>query len=215
MLSSVEYGAFLAFSPRGTSEVSRRSQTITYRVKNDGPGPNEGESMIVAIARRLRELLETSGLSHLLDQSVTFVPVPRAAPFPDPKSLWPALRICEAFRGLEFGRDVLPCLKRVTAVRRSRFSPRGERPRPEEHMESMRVELPLHAPEKIVLVDDVVTKGATLLAAASLVKDTFPDADVRTFALIRTLGMIPEIDALIQPAVGSISDFYGEAHREP
>lgn len=215
MLSRIEFGAFLAYSPRGTSEPSRRSQTITLRVKNDGPGPEPGESMIMAAARRLRDLIDGTPLAHLLDTSVTLVPAPRSAPLPSKQSLWPALRVCEALRAHGFGKEVLPCLKRVTAVRRSSLSRPGERPRPHEHAESMQVDAVIAPPDKITLVDDVVTKGATLLAGASLLKDTFYTADVRAFALIRTLGLVPEIDAVIQPVIGTISSFYGEAERSP
>jgi hypothetical protein len=171
--------------------------------------------MIDAIARRLKADIDGTDLAHFLDPLVTLVPVPRAAPFSDPKSLWPAMRICEALREQGFGGEVLPCLKRLSAVRRSSHAAPGQRPLPYEHLDSMEVTPTMPSPEKITLVDDVVTKGATLLAAASLVQDAFPKAEVRAFALIRTLGLVPDIDALIQPVTGSISELYGEALREP
>jgi len=79
----------------------------------------------------------------------------------------------------------------------------------------MTVEPPLVAAENISLVDDVVTKGATLLAAASLIKDDFPNADVRAFAMIRTMGLVADIGGVIDPVVGTISECYGEADRNP
>ena len=53
-------------------------------------------------------------------------------------------------------------------------------------------------------MDDVVTKGATFLGAASRLAEVWPDADVRCFALVRTLGFQPDIERLVEPVVGSV-----------
>jgi adenine/guanine phosphoribosyltransferase-like PRPP-binding protein len=69
--------------------------------------------------------------------------------------------------------------------------------------------------DRITLVDDVVTRGATLFAAASLVAGTFPRADVRAFSLIRTLGLQADVERVIDPAVGTITrNRWGDAERE-
>ena len=74
----------------------------------------------------------------------------------------------------------------------------------------------LTAPERIVLIDDVVTKGATLLAGASLVRDAFPGVQVDCFALVRTLGLQPEVDQIVDPVVGTITrNPWGGADRRP
>lgn len=76
---------------------------------------------------------------------------------------------------------------------------------PERHYNTLRVERELlEVPKRITLVDDFVTKGATLIAAASRVKEAFPAADVRVFALVRTMGLIPDIEAIGSPCVGRI-----------
>jgi adenine/guanine phosphoribosyltransferase-like PRPP-binding protein len=68
----------------------------------------------------------------------------------------------------------------------------------------MRVTSVLERPRKITLVDDVVTKGATLLAAASLLAQAFPEAEIQAFALIRTMGLVPEVERIVDPVVGRI-----------
>lgn len=65
------------------------------------------------------------------------------------------------------------------------------------------------------LVDDVVTKGSTLLAAASRLKETYPQAKVTAFALVRTLGFVDNIDAIVEPVVGTIALRDDEPLRDP
>jgi hypothetical protein len=41
-------------------------------------------------------------------------------------------------------------------------------------------------PERITLVDDFITKGATVLAGAARLAEAFPDAEIQAFVLVRT-----------------------------
>lgn len=154
-------------------------------------------------------------LADLLDNGVTLVPIPGSAPLL-PNGLWVARRICEAMRAVGLGESVLPCLQRVTAVPKSAYAARGTRPSPQQHYDSMRVSQQIHRPARITLIDDVVTLGATFIAAASLVKEEFPESEVRAFALIRTRSLIPEITQIVDPVVGVIAlDVLGKADRNP
>jgi len=67
----------------------------------------------------------------------------------------------------------------------------------------------------LCLVDDVITKGATLLGAANRLQETFPQANVSAFALVRTLGFVDDVQRIVEPAVGTITLRGGEAVREP
>jgi adenine/guanine phosphoribosyltransferase-like PRPP-binding protein len=82
-------------------------------------------------------------------------------------------------------------------------------------MATMRVSPGIEQPARITLVDDVVTKGATLLAAASLVAEAFPGIDVRAFTLVRTMGLVPEIERIVDPVFGRIKTDRGGADRQP
>ena len=61
------------------------------------------------------------------------------------------------------------------------------------------------APPRILVVDDFVTKGATLYAAAALVAQALPSSDVHAFALVRTMGLVPEIEDLVGPVEKRLS----------
>ena len=71
------------------------------------------------------------------------------------------------------------------------------------------------APPIITVVDDVVTKGNTLLAAVSLLGSVFPNATVRGFAVLRTMGLVPEIDRIVDPCEGEVTWNGWDADRQP
>jgi predicted amidophosphoribosyltransferase len=168
------------------------------------------------VERLARDHRET--FADFLGPEVTLVPVPKSAPLPSARGgpvLWVPSRICEALVAEGLGGAVVTCVERVTAVPKSAFAARGERPSIDRHIESMRARLELPT-NRITLIDDVVTKGATLFAAARVIANAFPEIEVRAFALIRTCGLVPEIAQLIEPTVGAITrDRWGEADRNP
>jgi len=70
-------------------------------------------------------------------------------------------------------------------------------------------------PQKVLLVDDIVTKGCTLLACSSRVQEAFPDAEIPAFAMLRTMGLVrtmglgPDIERIVDPCVGLITAEFG------
>nr|NIP61938.1 phosphoribosyltransferase [Nitrosopumilaceae archaeon]NIU01370.1 phosphoribosyltransferase [Nitrosopumilaceae archaeon]NIU87713.1 hypothetical protein [Nitrosopumilaceae archaeon]NIV66109.1 hypothetical protein [Nitrosopumilaceae archaeon]NIX61972.1 hypothetical protein [Nitrosopumilaceae archaeon] len=63
------------------------------------------------------------------------------------------------------------------------------------------------------LVDDVVTRGATIIGAANRLKDVFPDATIRAFVAVRTVGS--KFSRLIDPCKDTIILQNGETYRKP
>jgi hypothetical protein len=197
--------------------VSVQSRQICYAVKKDEVGPSTDVRMIEYAVRRLRQE-DPPELRDLFTPDAVLVPVPGSAPLRlgERHQLWVPRRLCEALRAEGFGRTVLPCLERIAPVQRSAAAPVGGRPRPRTHRDSLRVNVPVDPPRRLLLVDDVVTKGATLLAAASLLQEAVPGAEVSCFALLRTLGLVREIDRIVAPVRGMIRcNAAGEAEREP
>ena len=166
---------------------------------------------------RLASTLATLG--ELLGPEVALVPCPPSTPSDTSghTASSPApLRICRALVRNALGAEVLPCLERTEAVRKSAFSAPGERLSVERHLETMRIgDLPIR-PRRVTIVDDVVTKGTTLLAAASLLRRILPDADIAGFALLRTIPVGAQIERVVDPVVGRIiMTRWGDARREP
>jgi len=146
--------------------------------------------------------------------AITLVPAPRSAPLFE-GALWPAKRICDELVRRHLGREVYPCLKRIEAVPKSAFAQPGSRPDARKHLRSIEMLPSLAPPPVITIVDDVVTKGATLLAAASHISSAFPGAVVRAFAVVRTMGLVPEVEEVIDPCIGRIRWDGVNIRREP
>jgi hypothetical protein len=84
-----------------------------------------------------------------------------------------------------------------------------------DHFESMSVSSSLLAPRRVLLIDDFVTRGATLIGAASRIRAVLPDCEVLGFALVRSM-TDGEITTIRDPCVGSIElKPDGESARRP
>ena len=68
---------------------------------------------------------------------------------------------------------------------------------------------------RLLLVDDFVTKGRTLLAAASVLANACPGVEVRGIAVVMTMGLVPDIERIASPVVGDIWFERGDAVRVP
>gem|GEM_PF-428221 len=146
---------------------------------------------------------------------IVLVPVPRANPMKSPSSSWPALWICkEILEHVISKPHVTPrlavLLKRTSPVPPARTGKTDER-RPSKQFATMAVDqsqLKRHFPkikagDVVVLVDDIVTSGSTIMASAWHVKSCLPSVEVRAFTLFRTL-QSPDPDVLFEPVVGTI-----------
>ena len=202
------YGTFANYSPRGTSEIAKRSRIVCGNIKAGK------RSQIETALPRLADPA-AAVLNPFLNSNTTLVPVPRSAPLSE-GALWPAKVIAEVLAEGGYGREVLPLLERVIAVQKSSSSPAKERPLTHEHVESLRVRQDLLEPTSITLVDDVLTMGRTTYACATLLQQSLPRAEIRIFAMIRTQGMIEDIDVIFDPSVGTIVGYpSGKTFRDP
>lgn len=209
MRSDVEYGALLAYSPRGQSDTSKLSRDVCYKIKNGDP------ETLALLSQRLQEHIgRTDVLTPFFGNDVTLIPMPRSAPLVA-GALWPAERIAESIVSRGLAQRSVPALERTEAIPRSSRAAPGERPTIVRHYDSFRAHARVEVTKRIVLIDDVITKGATALAAASRLEETYPHAEIRVFAAIRTLGLIPEIEQILDPVTGAVHLCEGEPHREP
>lgn len=151
---------------------------------------------------------------------VVLVPVPGSAPMQCADWVGGHLAWCLKESGL--AAEVWPVLRRRYAVRKSAFSAAGERPSVLEHYSSFAVQRgfpgdsrALGGGVRLILVDDVITRGRTLLAAARRLREAFPAAEIRAFALLRTLARHEVLRRVLDPCEGEVRWDGGDARRLP
>lgn len=214
MLSDLPFGAFLAYCPRGDGESHRASQQLVRQLKRDqvvGTPPRPVSRILV---ERLAERLASAPFRDWFGQDVVLVPAPRSARLVQ-GGLWVPERLARAMVGSRIGGEVSTCLERTIAVPKAAFASGQERPTADRHFETIAVRRELGQFRRVVIVDDVVTRGATLLGAAGRLREAYPGIDVRGFAAIRTVSDPNEFRAVVEPVAGHIEFRDGETYRRP
>lgn len=209
------FAAFVAYCPRGDGEPHETSRKLVRQVKENRivRGHPVNESCAAFVARRLGEERPAVVVSMLRPDAV-LVPVPRSS-LTQPGALWPSLEICNALVARGFGGRVLACLRRDKAVPKAARAGMGERPSAATNFRSLAVDRPLDVPAEVVLVDDVVTRGATLVGASWRLMQARPGVVVRAFAVIRTISRPDRFARILDPCAGTIVFDGGNYERTP
>ncbi|AFU58648.1 purine/pyrimidine phosphoribosyl transferases signature-containing protein [Candidatus Nitrososphaera gargensis Ga9.2] len=171
-------------------------------LKDDEVLPNSQILTSEFIANLIRDNLNSLPFSNFFKAKPILVPTPRSSLI-RPGTLWVPQRLANALAQRGLGKNVEPCLNRFKAVRKSATS-QGDRPKAFEHYNSMEVQKIFPEPSEILLIDDIVTRGATLLGAANKLADAFPRAHIRVFAAMRTISPPDVFRSLFDPCVGNI-----------
>ncbi len=176
----------------------------------------EGDALFLRryVQRVSTEIREHHRFVGYFDAKTVLIPIPGCQPhLPGIASVTEYLSAALIEAGL--GERVWSGLRRTVAVPKSATAPDGERPSVHRHYESFAVAYDTGVPRRILLVDDVVTKGRTLLAAAARLQEAFPQTPIRGFAFLRTMGLVSEVSRLLDPCVGEIRWQAGDARRAP
>lgn len=196
MLDSLPYAALFQYSPRGESEMSRQSRKVRDAIKG---------GRIESLRNQIKNGIESNQdlFFKFLNKEVTLVPIPRSSLIRE-SDLWPAFEISKLFASLQLG-NIDACLVRHQAIKKSAlFFNADQRPSIAEQYNSLRVENSLPT-SNITLVDDVVTLGRTSIACASRLADKFPNATIRVFSLIQTMGLVPNVSEVLNPISSTIT----------
>jgi len=211
MPPSLEYESLLSYCPRGawsaTPSVQMRNAEEWMKAIKSGSGPGKvAPTPYPVIARRMRELAQEDpqiGTSFAGSPAPVLVPVPRSSLPPQVEPyFWPARELARALVGEGLGGVVLQLLVRRRAVQKRALGGRRDY---EEQVTSLGVTEPFPPDQPIVLVDDIVTSGSTLLGAMLCLQAAFPElSEVRAFAAMRTMSTAAEFTALRDPVRGTI-----------
>jgi predicted amidophosphoribosyltransferase len=156
-----------------------------------------------------------NALYEVLGPAVLVVPCPRSFLLAK-GALWPPKEICDELVSQGLAMRSAPILERIRPVQKSSTAASDKRPKPLDHLRSMRVVEQLEfAPRRITIVDDVITRGATLIAAVSHLQQIFPNAEVRAFGMVRTKSFEPDVGNIIDPVVGEVTFNGTDANRHP
>jgi hypothetical protein len=206
--TSLAFVSCYVYSPCAVGAMGEAGRVLCARVKASDPVwlPRYAGSVFRASCRD-REL------ARLFSRGAVLVPVPGSAITAN--APWAAECLAHALLAVGLGQRVWPALRRQVAVRKSATAPVGTRPSVREHYESLAIVRSTSAAAKIVLVDDVITKGRTLLAAAARLQAECPSADIRAFALVRTVGFVSRLTQLLDVSHGVVRWAGGDARREP
>jgi hypothetical protein len=209
VINVLDYAAALSYSPRGESEVSRKSRAYRDALKRADP------VFLQKAAAHVSAQVAKGYFPGFFGSDATLVPVPGSAPRRDQSSLWVPERLCQSLVATRLAGSVWAPLRRLTAVPKSAYAARGGRPAVQVHVDSLVVDDYLAPTETLVLVDDFVTKGRTLIACASVLGAALPGVRIKAFALIRTMGLVADISQIVDPVVGEIRYVGDDASRDP
>ena len=210
-IRSLEFASCYVYAPSGACAVSARSRTLCAMIK-------AAEPPLVPLYARcvMRQAHLMPVLAEFFRAIDVLIPIPASEPGRPNRDYLPD-RLAVAFVAEGLASSTWKGLRRVRAVAKSATAAPGRRPTVLAHYDSLSV-VPgsaLPGAARLLLIDDVVTRGRTLLAAAIRLHEAFPQAHITAFALLRTLGFNDHLERLLEPCVGRIGWRAGDAHRNP
>lgn len=208
MIDHLAFASLYVYSPAGESAICARSRLLCALLK-------EGDArFMVRYAVRVREQTQSASvLAGFFLSGDLLVPVPGSAP--KLGGVWAAAELAQALVREGVAAETWSGLQRISAVPKSATAAKGSRPSVARHYDSFRLAPPKARPPSVMIIDDVISRGRTLLAAAARVREAFPEAKIRAFALLRTQSFISMLPNLLEPCRGEIRWMDGDAHRNP
>ena len=201
----LDFGSLLCYCPRPSSSAMQDAYQVMLAIKQDPFGGDPPILMSQRLAKSVQENMSSLPFAYFFQPNTVLVPVPKSSLMLK-DTLWVPLRIATALARSGIGSQVDPCLVRITPVRKAASSRASERPKPKDHFASLRVQRRISGPppNEILLVDDMITRGSTLLGAANRLAEAFPEARIRAFGAMATVSDPADFVALSRPLVGSI-----------
>jgi len=222
---SLRYSSLYSYTPyknyANVSNISYRDELdkankLKTALKNDREIPIvlkngrevKSENFIQYIARYIKENLNEEKFAKkfsFFGNDTLLIPIPKSSLMKE-GTLWVPKRIAQELEKQGLGRYV-DLLERIYPVNKSSTSLPKDRPKPEDHYNSIKVKnqlIEVGENTKFVLVDDVITRGSTLLGCANKILDVWNHADIYGFAVFRTISNHYEFKNFLDPITGII-----------
>ena len=197
----LSFAACYVYSPSGEGQAARRSRLLCGRLKRCRPG------WLQFFAARVGAECQRPGrLAGLFPPTTILVPIPQNPRHPR-EAPWVTYQLACQLQQRGLASHVWPVLAHRRSIAPSAHCHRWQRPSVLEHWQALGCDAiapPAAAQLRVVLIDDVVSRGRTLLAAALRLHGHFPQASISAFALFRTLGFAAHIGHVLQPCKGQI-----------
>jgi len=204
------YGSFFSYNSKPKSDSERIAKEKVREIKFDKM--IEGKLWSQEISLLMKRDFEKLPFNNFFGKGTYLVPAPKSSLMVQ-DSLWVPSRIALAMSQKGFG-IYFPCLERQKSVNKAAFSKYEDRPKIIEHLDSLKINSMLitEKMERIVIIDDVTTTGATLLGCALKLKEKFIEIPIFGFAVIRTVDDFKNFE---EPFIGKINEINnGRTHRE-
>lgn len=215
--SKLGYGALLSYTTHPETEDQRTARNVMLDLKQGkryrNP-PNSPISISQLVAKRVLERVREGEFPGIFGADVTAVPVPSSS-LKKPGSLSIPRDLAVALQEVGLVGEVLDLVERHEALPKSATSRAQDRSKAADHYRSLTVVRNLLPPTAILLVDDVVTRGATLVGTAGRIQEAYPGVPIRAFAAMRAISEPEHFRALVDPVVGVITRKGASTHREP
>lgn len=222
----IEFVSLFSYTPKPVSldtdilQLMRNTKSWTVWLKQDRmiTRKADGESLPMSrfVAESLYNHLSDKPFLKIFDRDKVLIPIPRSNPIPT-DGLWVPKRIADEMVQKGLGGYVVPCLIRSKPVNKSSWSIPSQRPLPSEHYDSLKVEQTVTELNEVILIDDVITRGSTLIAAANKLIDAFPKIKIHSFAAVRTISNSVDFHKWFDPVQGVITfrSLTGDTIRRP
>lgn len=178
-------GAVLPYVKKQPNESRRRERErkLLYALKNGRDF--DGKKGRIAAGLVLANYAQPPANS-VLGPDVVLVPVPRSTVpnvWPPPPADWGGRQLAEALQAAGLAERVHFGLQRVRSVERASAGAPADRPSVAEHMTSLEADVTSLEPgSSVVVVDDLVTRGTQLMAAARTLENALGGLRVAGFA---------------------------------
>ena len=223
MIQRVEFGSLFSYVPYYRWKNGNYSDKIKDKLEEARQMMKSIKEIIMnksagsasdVIALKVKDSLNTLPFADYFSPDTVLVPTPSSS-LSKSYSQWIPRKIAAkmADNGLGKSSELLMRVKYVP--RSSGQRKRSKRPTPQQHYESFGIIKPPFDPKEIVLVDDVITRGSTVMGGVRRLAEAFPNARIRVFAAMRSISSVGEFTNVSDPRVGAVDIRNGQPYRYP